>query len=70
MNNNEILKKLKIALELKDTDIIEILELADFKVSKGEVSALLRRPGHKNYKSCGDQMLRRFMDGLTKKYRE
>ncbi|HRT46488.1 MAG TPA: DUF1456 family protein, partial [Desulfomonilia bacterium] len=64
MKNNDILKKLRIALNLKDTDIIEILKLADFEISKTELSALFRKEGHKNYKECGDQIMRRFLDGL------
>jgi uncharacterized protein YehS (DUF1456 family) len=64
MKNNDILKKLRIALNLKDTDIIEILKLADFEISRTELSALFRNPDHKNYKECGDQILRRFLNGL------
>ena len=64
MTNNTILKKLRVALELKDTDIIDILKLADFEISKSELSALFRKEDHKNYKECGDQLLRRFLDGL------
>ena len=64
VTNNDILKKLRIALELKDTDIIEILRLADFEVSTSEVNALFRNPENKNYRECGDQLLRRFLDGL------
>ncbi len=64
MTNNDILKKLRIALELKDSDMIEIFELADFQISKPELSALFRKEGHKNYMECGDQILRRFLDGL------
>jgi len=64
VTNNDILKKLRIALELKDTDIIEILRLADFEVSSPELSALFRNPENKNYRECGDQLLRRFLDGL------
>ena len=69
MNNNDILKKLRIALELKDTDIIEILNLADFEISKTELNAMFRKEGHRNYKECGDQLLRRFLNGLIKKKR-
>jgi uncharacterized protein YehS (DUF1456 family) len=69
VTNNDILKKLRIALELKDADIIEILKLADFEISKTELSALFRNPGHKNYKECGNQLLRRFLDGLIIKKR-
>lgn len=69
MTNNDILKKLRIALELKDTDIIEILRLADFEVSSSELSALFRNPENKNYRECGDQLLRRFLDGLIIKRR-
>jgi uncharacterized protein YehS (DUF1456 family) len=64
MTNNDILKKLRIALELKDTDIIEILKLSDFEITKAELSALFRNPDHRNYKECGDQILRNFLNGL------
>ena len=64
MTNNDILKKLRIALELKDTDIIEILKLANFEITKSELSALFRNPDHRNYKECGDQILRNFLNGL------
>ena len=64
MTNNDILKKLRIALELKDTDIIEILKLADFEISKAELSAFFRNADHRNYKECGDQILRNFLNGL------
>jgi uncharacterized protein YehS (DUF1456 family) len=64
MNNNDILKKLRIALELKDTDILDILKLAEFELSKTELSALFRSPDHRNYKECGDQILRNFLNGL------
>jgi len=69
MTNNDILKKLRIALNLKDADIIEILRLADFEITKTELSALFRREGHKNYKECGDQLLRRFLNGLITRNR-
>jgi uncharacterized protein YehS (DUF1456 family) len=69
VTNNDILKKLRIALELKDADIIEILKLADFEISKTELSALFRNPEHKNYRECGNQLLRRFLDGLIIKKR-
>lgn len=64
LTNNDILKKLRIALELKDDDIIHILKLADFTVSKSELSALFRKDDHPNYVACGDQLLRNFLQGL------
>ena len=69
LSNNEILRKIRIALTFKDEDIIKLMQLAGFRVSKGELSALFRRPDHRNYKPCGDQFLRNFLQGLTKKYR-
>jgi len=69
MTNNEILKKLRIALSLKDTDMIEILKLADFDISKSELSALFRSEDQRNFKECGDQILRRFLNGLILKNR-
>ncbi|GGF27720.1 hypothetical protein GCM10010954_28550 [Halobacillus andaensis] len=67
--NNVMLKKVKIALKLTSEDIIDILEEAGVKITKGEVSALLRKEGHKNYKVFGDQYARNFLKGLAIKYR-
>lgn len=69
LTNNLIFKKLRIALELKEDDLIEILKSVDFRLSKSELSALFRAPGHKHYKDCGDQILRNFIKGLSLKYR-
>jgi uncharacterized protein YehS (DUF1456 family) len=69
VTNNDILKKLRIALKLQDSDIVEILKLADFEVSASEVNALFRNPEHANFRECGDQLLRRFLDGLITKNR-
>jgi uncharacterized protein YehS (DUF1456 family) len=64
ITNNDIMKKLRVALHLRDTDIVEILKLAEFDVSASELSAIFRREDHANYMPCGDQLLRRFLDGL------
>ncbi|MEH6906248.1 DUF1456 family protein [Neobacillus drentensis] len=68
--NNILLKKLKIALTLTSEDIIEILNEAGVQITKGELSALLRKKGHKNYKECGDKYARNFLKGLALKYRD
>lgn len=70
LSNNDILKSLRIALQLKDEDIIEVLRLAKVDVSKSEVSALFRKRGHPNFRPCGDQFLRHFLAGLTVKLRK
>ncbi|MBM7573022.1 DUF1456 family protein [Aquibacillus albus] len=67
--NNVLLKKLKIALTLTSEDMIDILAKAGVRVSKGEISALLRKEGHKNYKECGDKFARNFLKGLALSYR-
>lgn len=64
MTNNDIMKKLRVALKLRDTDIIHILSLVDFKVSISELGAIFRSEDHPNYKACGDQFLRNFLNGL------
>ena len=64
--NNDVMKKLKIAFELKDEDIVDIFKSIDFKISKSEINALFRRSNHKNFRECGDQILRNFIQGLTK----
>lgn len=68
-SNNLLLKKLKIALSLTSEEMIEILEDAGVRVTKGELSALLRKVGHKNYKFCGDRYARNFLKGLAIRYR-
>ncbi len=67
--NNLVLRKLKIALQLKDEDMIEIIGLTGFKISKHELSAFFRKPGQNQYRVCKDQILRKFLFGLQKKYR-
>jgi len=69
LTNNTVLKKLRIALELKEDDMLAILKLADVDLSKSELTALFRKEGHKNYKECGDQFLRKFLQGLSLRYR-
>lgn len=68
LNNNIIFRKLKIALSLKDTDILEILKLADFNFSRHELSAFFRKPDQDQYRPCKDQILRNFLFGLQLKY--
>lgn len=67
LTNNIILKKLRIALDLKTEDILEILELAEMPISKYELSALFRRESHKNYRNCKNNVLRAFLDGVHQK---
>ena len=69
VTNNVVLKKLRVAFELKDVDMHQIFEEAGFPVSKPELSALFRQPDHKNFRACGDQMLRNFLKGLTMRVR-
>lgn len=69
ITNNIVLKKLRVAFELKDVDMHAIFEAAGFPMSKPELSALFRQPDHKNYRECGDQALRNFLKGLTQRVR-
>lgn len=69
LSNNLILVKLKIALNLKAEDLSEMMVLANFRVSSHELSAFFRRPDHKHYRECKDQILRNFLTGLQIKYR-
>jgi uncharacterized protein YehS (DUF1456 family) len=69
LTNNVIFKKLRIALNLKSEDVLDILELAPLRISKHELSAFFRKPGHKHYRQCKDQVLRNFLKGIQLKYR-
>ena len=65
MTNNDIFKKLRVALMLRDDQIVEILQLVDFRMTKSELSAFFRDEKHENYMECGDQVLRNFLNGLV-----
>ncbi len=69
LNNNAILKKLRIALDLKEGDMLAIMLRAGVTISKSELSALFRNKEHKHFKECGDQFLRNFLQGLTARNR-
>jgi len=69
ITNNVVLKKLRVAFELKDVDMHQVFAGAGFPVSRPELSALFRQPGHSNFRPCGDQMLRNFLKGLTLRLR-
>lgn len=68
--NNQVLKKIKIALNLKTEDMVAIWELADIYISNSDLTSLFRKKGQKNYKECLDKFLRTFLKGLSVKYRK
>ena len=68
LDNNIIFRKLKIALNLKDTDILELLSSAGMTLSRHELSAFFRKKGHKHYRDCQDQVLRNFLNGVQTKF--
>lgn len=69
ITNNLVLKKLRVAFQLKDVDMHDIMQAAGFPLTKPEMTALFRQPGHKHYRPCGDQILRNFLKGLTLRFR-
>lgn len=70
LTNNIILNKLKIALSLKSDDIIELLKTVDFNLGKAELSAFFRKPDHKHYRQCKDQILRNLLNAIQHKHRK
>lgn len=70
INNNIVLRKLKIALDLKAEDILEILALKDMKISKHELSAFFRKPDNRHFRNCKAQILRNFIEGVQLMYRD
>lgn len=69
LSNNDILKKLRVAHKLRNEDIIDILKLVDFDISKGALGDMFRNEDHPNYVDAGDQILRNFLNGLIIKLR-
>ena len=70
LSNNLIIMKLKIALNMKADDVLEIMRLANFSISKHELSAFFRKTDHKHYRQCQDQVLRYFLQGLQLQHRQ
>ena len=70
LNNNLILRKLKIALNLRDDEMVEIFDLVDMRISKHEINAFFRKPTQSQFRFCKDQFLRNFLFGIQKKYRQ
>lgn len=68
LSNNMILRKLKIALDLKTDDILDMFASINKKLGKHELSAFFRNPNHKSYRACMDQYLRNFLNALQTKY--
>ena len=64
LSNNMIFQKLRIALNLKAEDILELLNSVDFNLSKHELSAFFRKPDNKHYRECQNQVLRNFLLGV------
>ena len=64
LTNNDILKKLRVALKMRDDDIVKVLALVDFEISKSELGAFFRSEDHPKYMDCQDQILRNFLNGL------
>ncbi|VGO18471.1 YehS family protein [Pontiella sulfatireligans] len=67
LSNNEVLKKLRIALEMKEEDVLATFKNAEFVVTKAELGSFFRKDGHRNYRKCPEQVLRKFIHGLSKK---
>ncbi|WP_109830324.1 DUF1456 family protein [Reichenbachiella versicolor] len=64
LTNNDILKKLRVAHKLRDENIVDILKLVDFEITKGSLGDMFRDENHPKYVEAGDQILRNFLDGL------
>ena len=64
LSNNDIFKKIRVAHKLRDDDMVKILALVDFRISKSELNAFFRNEDHPKYMECGDQILRNFLNGL------
>jgi len=67
LSNNDVLKKLRIALELRDEEMNAVFERAEFVVTKAELGSFSRKEGHRNYRPCPEQVLRKFIQGLGRK---
>ena len=70
LNNNIVLTKLKIALDIQADEMLKLVCSHELVLSRHELSAFFRKPGHKHYRECLDQVLRNFLQGMQDRYRE
>jgi len=70
VENNTVLKLMKIALTLRSEELLEYMQAGGASLSVSEVNALLRKPGSRNYRQCGDQVLRQFLNGVGQQLRD
>lgn len=70
LGKNDILKKLRIAMNFREQEMLDTLKVGGSEISKGELGAFFRNPKHKHYRACGNQVLRNFIKGLTEQLRE
>lgn len=70
LSKNDVLKKLRIAMNFREEQMLGALKEGGSELSKAELSALFRNPKHKHYRTCGNQVLRAFIKGLTLQQRQ
>jgi len=70
LSNNMVLKKMRIALKFHESDMLDVMQLAEIKLSKSELNALFRIEGHKKYNPCDDSFLSNFLKGLSIRFRK
>ena len=64
MDNNKVLKKISIAMNLRHEDVREIFHIAGEELSVSQTGALLVNPNNKNFKALPEEGLETFLGGL------
>jgi uncharacterized protein YehS (DUF1456 family) len=64
-SHNAILKKLRIAFNLTEDDMLRILDAGGSPTTHLALSPLFRKPGNKHYRTCTDAVLDSFLSGLA-----
>ncbi|CAA6800147.1 MAG: Unknown protein [uncultured Sulfurovum sp.] len=68
LTNNLILKKVRVAMELKEPELVILFALAEVTLTKRQIGSLFRKEGTKNFKACSDELLNAFLEGLDEFY--
>jgi uncharacterized protein YehS (DUF1456 family) len=64
MNNNDILRRLRYALNIKDATMVEIFKLSEHEIGKSNLTDLLKKEEEEGYVNCDDNVMELFLDGL------
>lgn len=64
MNCNDVLRRFRYALDIKDSDMLKSFENSGIVMEKDDMKNLLRKDDEDGFVECSDKQLEAFFDGF------